>query len=342
MHMMLLLLSLSLLFAVSSGLKAVQFGETRSAETLFPSSSLTSSPSSSIVPSLHDPELIEHNYTKPEDPFPDSIEDDQISIEQLELNDESSSSRGANMGDRFHNKDGNEWGPYIPIGVNDGQTHVRQAGPGGGLGQVPGYRGVVQMDCMKAPEVCKNAGFYQNCLRGAKGDYKKVLYTNGPKENDKKTPVADKNRFNSGVSTSWSTPCRAWPFAQRFWHPQELSQGPFKKSGLQTDEWPMATMTTGPFNRNYPISLRCMTNTENRAGSQEVMAFRRPEGPNYKTGGKWKRFRFGPEEQLLEGDTYNVNFNFDSFSQEGSKRLPKMGRHPSVRTPACHIDYAQN
>ena len=123
MHMMLLLLSLSLLFAVSSGLKAVQFGETRSAETLFPSSSLTSPPSSSIVPSLHDPELIEHNYTKPEDPFPDSIEDDQISIEQLELNDESSSSRGANMGDRFHNKDGNEWGPYIPIGVNDGQTH---------------------------------------------------------------------------------------------------------------------------------------------------------------------------------------------------------------------------
>ena len=323
MHMMLLLLSLSLLCAVSSGLKAVQFGETRSAETLFPSSSLTSSPSSSIVPILHNPELIEHNYTKREDPSPDSIEDDQISIEQLELTDESLSSRGANMGDRFHNKGGNEWGPYIPIGVNDGQTHVRQAGPGGGLGQVPGYRGVVQMDCMKAPEVCKNAGFYQNCLRGAKGDYKKVLYTNGPKENDKKTPVADKNRYNSGVSTSWSTPCRAWPFAQRFWHPQELSQGPFSDAGLQTDEWPMATMQTGIFGTVPPISLRCMSNSQNSAGSAQVMNFRRPDGSNYKDKGKWKKYRPGDSSPLALGDSYFVAFNFDSFPKQGQKHYAK-------------------
>lgn len=325
MHNMLLLLSISLPFAASSGLKAVQFGETRSAETLFPSSSLTSFSSSSIVPSLHDPRLIELNYTKPEVPSPELIEDDQTSIERLGFTDEKSSTRDTDMDDRFHNKDGNDWGPYVPIGVNDGQTQVRQAGPGGGLGKVPGYRGVIQIDCMNAPEVCKNAGFYQNCLRGAKGDFTKVLYTNGPTEDDEDegTPVADKNRFNSGVSTSWSTPCRAWPFAQRFWHPPESVQGPFSKSGLQTDEWPMATMTTGPFNSKNPRSLRCMTNGENVAGSQEVMNFRRPEGRHYKTGGKWKHHRYGPEEPLLEGDTYNVNFNFDSFPKKGAKDYNK-------------------
>lgn len=207
--------------------------------------------------------------------------------------------------------------------MHDGKTHVRQAGPGGGLGKTPGFRGVVQMDCKNSPEVCKNAGFYQNCLRGAKGDYTKVLYTNGPTEDAKvDTPVADRSRFNSGVSASWSTPCRAWPFAQRFWHPQETRQKPLPDTGLETDEWPMATMNTGSWSKNninHPISLMCMTHEQNVAGSQEVMAFRRPEGPNYVGSGKWKRSRLGPETRLLEGDTYHVNFNFDSFPKKGEK-----------------------
>lgn len=85
MHKMLVILSASLLFAVSYGFKAVPFGETRSAETLFSSSSTTSSPSSSIFPSLYDPELIKHNHTEPEDPPPKPIEDVTTLIEQLEL-----------------------------------------------------------------------------------------------------------------------------------------------------------------------------------------------------------------------------------------------------------------
>ena len=89
--------------------------------------------------------------------------------------------------------------------------------------------------------------------------------------------------------------------------------------GLQTDEWPMATMNTGPFNKNDPISLRCMTNDENVAGSREVMAFRRPEGKNYVSGGKWKHSRLGEEDPLDEGDTFHVNFNFDSFPKQGEK-----------------------
>ena len=49
------------------------------------------------------------------------------------------------------------------------------------------------------------------------------------------------------------------------------------------------------------------------------MAFRRPDGPNYIKGGKWKQHRLGPENPLLEGDTYYVNFNFDSFPKQGAK-----------------------
>jgi len=318
MHKMLTFLLISLLCVATSGLKAVPFGETRSAKTLFPY------PASSTIPSPYEPKLIEHDYTEPENPLPQSIEEDQTIIERLELSNESLTTRGFKLDNHFHDKNGDNWGSYVPVGLDDEKTQVRRAGPKGGLKQAPAYGGVIQMDCMKAPEVCKNAGFYQNCIRGAKGDYRKVLYTNGPLEDDdpKKTPVADTARFNSGVSTSWSTPCRAWPFAQRFWHPQETPQNPFPKSGLETDEWPMATMVTGPFgnnNPNHPISLRCMTHDKNTAGSREVMAFRRPENPNYVGRGKWKKWRLGPEEPLLEGDTYNVNFNFDSFPKQGAK-----------------------
>ena len=113
-HNMLLLLSISLLFAVSSGLKAVQFGETRSAETLFPSSSLTLPLSPSIVPSLHDPELVGSNSTKPDDTVSESADDDETLMEQLEITDEGSSTRGINIDDHSHNKDSDDWGPYVP------------------------------------------------------------------------------------------------------------------------------------------------------------------------------------------------------------------------------------
>lgn len=318
MPKMLLLLSISLLFAVSSGLKAVHFGETRSAETLIPSSS----PFSSVVPSSYHPELIENDYMQPEDPLPESIEDHQSIIEQPELNDESLPRRGFKMNDHFHNKVGDDWGLYVPIDLKGEKTVVRRAV---GLEKRGTPRGVLQFDCKLAPQVCKNAGFYQNCIRGAKGDYKKVTYTNGPTE-DKRvvgTPQADINRFNSGVSTTWSTPCRAWPFAQRFWHPQDLPKSPVPKNGLQTDEWPMAIMETGDFGKVPVISLRCMTSTENSAGARQVTNFRRPSGDTYKAGGKWELSRLGDKEELGLGDTYFVNFNFDRFPKPGEKDYQK-------------------
>ena len=67
---------------------------------------------------------------------------------------------------------GDDWGLYVPIDIDwDGvKTVVRRAV---GLERRGVNRGVVQMDCLKAPEVCKNVGWYQNCLNDAKGDYKK-------------------------------------------------------------------------------------------------------------------------------------------------------------------------
>jgi hypothetical protein len=315
---MLGLLPISLLFAVSSGLKAVRFGETRSAETLMPFSSSSMNPTSSITPSFNDPELIEHDYIPPEDPLPELIDDDQMMVEHLELTDEGLPKRRFRMDDHFQNKVGDDWGLYVPIELEGEKTVVRRAE---GLEKRGQARGTIQFDCKLAPQVCMNAGFHQNCIRGAKGDYKKVIYTNGPTEDSRVmgTPQADENRYNSGVSTMWSTPCRAWPFAQRFWHPQDLPKSPVPANGLQTDESPMATMKTGDFGTVPPISLRCMTSTENKAGARQVTNFRRPEGPTYKKGGKWEKYRIGGTGELGLGDTYFVKFNFDSFPKPGAK-----------------------
>lgn len=315
---MLIVLPISLLFAVSSGLKAVPFGETRSAETLisFPS------PSSSIVPKFDHPELIDNDYSQSDDPLYESIEDDQPMVEHLELTDEGLPKRRFKMDNHFHNKVGDDWGLYVPIELEGDKTIVRRAE---GLEKRGQARGTIQFDCKLAPDVCRNAGFYQNCIRGAKGDFKKVIYTNGPTEDRRVvgTPQADENRYNSGVSTTWSTPCRAWPFAQRFWHPQDTKKSPVPENGLQTDEWPMAIMETGDFGKVPVVSLRCMTSTENKAGARQVTNFRRPSGNTYKVGGKWEWSRLGGKGELGLGDTYFVNFNFDSFPKPGEKDYQK-------------------
>lgn len=125
-----------------------------------------------------------------------------------------------------------------------------------------------------------------------------------------------KNRWQSGVLTEWTPPCRAWPFCQRVWHGfASLRKQPLHRKGLETDEWPMASMKNPGFDDTATIpqvSLRCMTHDQDTAGSNQVMAFRKCY-KDYRAGGKWAHHRLGPRVPLPLGDTYYVDFNFDSF-----------------------------
>jgi hypothetical protein len=199
-------------------------------------------------------------------------------------------------------------------------------------------------------------------LNRAYGNSKKILYSNGPWEADDpnnkvgdkvKTPFADDNRYNSGVKTSFATPCNAMPFSQLFYdrfkggHPLTVdlldntkTKVGVKWIGLQADEWPMASMWNPNFVKNSPISqvsLRCMDHDNNGVGAKYITTFRTcqghyvpegPYGPKDKKGkramvekGKWADFRLSPKDKngnvecqpLMEGDTFNVEFNFGSF-----------------------------
>jgi hypothetical protein len=318
MHRLLLFL---LLIAVSLGkieLKAVPYGQISSAETLFQSSTPSTTPESTLYNSLQHDEISE-DFT----PL-DSIDNDFDEPFGPDIGSEATSGGSFNMDDHFHNKDGDNWGSYVPIEVNDKSTTVRRAS-GFGLEKRAFDAGVVQMDCLETPEVCKNAGWFQNCLRGAKGDHTKVTYENGPQESTKDHPVADANRLESGVLTHPTTPCRLWPLAQRFWHmhpnaSQLVHEATAKLQTLQTDEWPMTIMKTNKLVFNSPIpevSLRCMENGHNSRGAQQVLRFRRCQtvysNKDPKKIGKWAGFRKGPCQPLALGDTYHVQFNFDRF-----------------------------
>jgi hypothetical protein len=264
--------------------------------------------------------LFFHNDTKQENSPSKTFIDEDGTETQPRLDHHAEPNHGFDMDWHFHNKDGDDWGLYVPINLEDEKTVIRRAV---GLEKRVQARGTLHMDCKNAPEVCKNAGHYQNCLRKAKGNYKSFFYTNGPLETDKNargktlTPQANENRSNSGVSLSWSRPCRAWPFTQKFWHPQD-SNGLGPKLDLETDEWPMATMRTGIWDQlPAPVSLGCITPAGNTAGSQEVMYFRRNDGPNYKQGGKWAGERFGGSAELALEDTYYVMFDSSSFPKKG-------------------------
>jgi hypothetical protein len=242
---MLALKLITLLITVSTGLKAVPFGEIRSAQTFFSSPSLSTSPAP--LSTLINTDSFLHNDTKEEHTPSETLIDKDELESQPQLDDHADQDEGFDMNRHFHNKDGDDWGLYVPINLEGSKTIVRRAV---GLEKRATARGTVHLDCKNAPEVCKNAGCYQNCLRKAKGNNKSFYYTNGPLEITKNargrtlTPQANENRFNSGVALSWSRPCRAWPFAQKFWHPQDF-KGLGPELDLETDEWPMATMRTG-------------------------------------------------------------------------------------------------
>lgn len=191
-----------------------------------------------------------------------------------------------------------------------------------GKRQVGQYRGIMQIDCYLAPDICKNAGYYQNCMRGAQGNNLHVLYTDG----DRNIDTTRDSRVQAGVTLQGATPCNGWPFAQRFWHPQNNG---LELPELQTDEWPMATFQHNPFDplSAVPqISLRCMPRYENNAGSQAWTQFRNCKGPfvaNQQTDawrkwrGKYAWSRQGPCRPMRHGDTFNVNFDFSYFPPRG-------------------------
>jgi len=267
------------LVAVSSGLKAVPYGQVWSAETLFPSSTPT------LLTATKLDEAPKHDETTQNPISHDTIEDNDGKTSPPNAAYGITSEQPFNMDDHFHNKDGDDWGAYVPIDWNNQISVVRRAV---GLERRGVNRGILQMDYLKALEVCKNAGWYQNCLNEAKGDYKKVEYENGPTK--AQNSAADiKNRWQSGVLTTWTPPCRAWPFCQRTWHPfANLRKQKLHKKGLETDEWPMASMKNPDFDATAStpqISLRCMTHDQNTAGSNQVMAFGRC-WPDYRAGGK--------------------------------------------------------
>jgi hypothetical protein len=173
-------------------------------------------------------------------------------------------------------------------------------------------------------------------LRGAKGDHKKVLYTNGPQKDEE---FSMDNRYNSGVETSYATPCNAAPFAHLSydrWVGASLSGSKLDKKtgrlryiGLQTDEWPMAAFWTDNFDSNAQIpqvSLRCINNANNSNGGQSIMNFRRCHG-EYKAGGEWEAHRYGAAQErkqckeLDEGDTFQVYFNLMMFDVKNQSHV---------------------
>jgi hypothetical protein len=298
------LLFISLPFAASSGLKAIQFGQTTSAETLFSSTSPVS-PISTEIHSIHP------NDGKVSGQLVEIVDDIVEKLSDLDIEDRTTAEAHFNLADVYHGHKGKYWSNYVPVDVISDKTVVRPLG----LERRAKERGILQMNCMEAPDVCRNAGWFQNCLMGAKGDHTKVVYYNGPLGQKN----AAKNRYNSGVTVNWGRACRVWPFAQLFWHPQwDPNATPKQKSqGFQVDEWPMANFILPEFTPNSgstETSLRCMWGDQNTAGSNQVMDFRRNSATSkYPTGGDRAEFRWGDQKPLVIGDSFLVQFNFSRF-----------------------------
>jgi hypothetical protein len=307
---MLRCLLLLLPLAVATSLKAVPYGETKSAQTLFPP------PTSSKINDIQHINI--HHKITTGDGAADSLSvlagsglaEAVDARDRLNMVDEANVEEEDREFDDMFEEDEDE--------DEDGDgLEKRQART------TPMYGGVIQIDCLLAPDICKNAGYYQNCIRQAYGNPSLVTYTNGPYDDT----VTRINRIRSGVTLQGATPCNGWPWAQRFWHSQNAG---LEDPPLQTDEWPMATIWNPPFLFTPPnpqVSLRCTTSAQNSAGSAAWLNFRRCRGPyqpNTATAAyrKWQSkyaygTRHGPCTKFIDGDTFNVNFNFSSFPPRG-------------------------
>lgn len=167
------------------------------------------------------------------------------------------------------------------------------------------------MDCLEAPEACQNACYYQNCVRGAAGSNTVVRYYDGGGIKAQATI----NRVNSGVTVNRGTPCKTWPFGQKFWDTFTFNpEGEKSEQYLETDEWPMASMRNDPFNpdgQQPQHTMRCITGKGNGAGGQMLVNFRQGRA-KYKN--EWKQYRRG-SEQVFNGPNnwFFVNFNMEGF-----------------------------
>lgn len=197
--------------------------------------------------------------------------------------------------------------------------------------------GIMQLDCKIAPEACKNACYYEKCMR--KSD--NVVYEWGGGDDD----AQDHNRVQSGVTINWGTPCRTWPFAQRFWDRYnwrkppvtvaKIPKGTDSDLFLQTDEWPMASMMNADFEEDSDppqVSLRCIRASDNGRGGGMLKSFanvqaayappqlnkdgtvKKKQTPA--TRGIWQSHHY-KQAALEKGDKFKVNFNFDSFARPG-------------------------
>lgn len=139
-----------------------------------------------------------------------------------------------------------------------------------GLQKRAAYRGIFRMDCNVARGACQNACWFTNCVLKRNNVPNSDMYTNGnPGSGDEA-----KNRRESGVTITNGTPCRHWPFGQKFWDtfpvgvrlarsPRIYSRGCLTISqraataggeiftsgslDLGTDEWPMASFVSQVF-----------------------------------------------------------------------------------------------
>lgn len=308
---MLRILSVFLPIAAAASMKAIPYGDIKSAETLFQSSTPVST-NTFRLPDIH------HSIL----PEPTAMSNVSLLV-QSETFGEPDKGLGLDAENIFVGKEmyEDEHDSYLrdvhdqasAAAEESHSLHERQQRT------IPMDAGVMQIDCLQAPDICKNAGYYQNCIRRAYGNINLVTYSNGPYSER----YAKGNRKQSGatLSSGSSTPCNGWPFAQKFWHPQT---GGSSQPALQTDEWPMASFTNNPFNPAAPpISLRCMTSTQNSAGSTAWTNFRNCEGeydprPGSSGFSKWRgKYAYGtrnlPCRPLIVNDWFRVNFNFSSF-----------------------------
>jgi hypothetical protein len=344
-----------LLIAGFCGLAVLPYSHVWSTETLFPSSTLspvsttsgfsTSAPFSISTPSPSsvstDYELAQHHGTS-QDLMPLQIVDRDVDkLSQHDPSDKIISEQPFEIDDQPYDSNGNISGSAVLVDLMEKRAVEKRATRPKGKGV---FMGVAQINCLETILVCKNAGWYQNCLMGARVDHTKVLYINGRRDPVDDHSFSDDNRYNSGVSTSWATPCNAPPFPQlsydRWQGPKLTTLKKDKKTGLmeihwvglQADEWPMASMYTESFDPNAQVpqvSLRCMNGADNTGGSQSIMNFRRCKG-DYKAGGSLEAHRFGAVQgvkqcqHLDEGDTYHVYLNFTMFD-------PKNATHNDLR-----------
>jgi hypothetical protein len=213
-----------------------------------------------------------------------------------------------------------EFGLFHATGLNDHQTLARRVNVLQGRQVV--HRGVMQMNCLEAPEACQNACYFQDCVQGANGDITKYEYKYG----DGNPRTANLNRVQSGVTTNHGRPCRNWPLAQRFWDsyqfttmPNVISTDP--STSLETDEWPMASMHNEPFDTSADPSvaqhsLRCITQASNGAGGRMLKDFHRGDA-SYEGNGIYANLAPGQQRlgqgPIQQGEKFFVNFNFDSF-----------------------------